>query len=95
MLSLAQRLEQLGANLDGWQLLTAEAITADGRTIVGNGLDPDGDYEGYVVRLDDAPPLPAVPVTSPTGLLGLVLGLTSALSWAMRRRDRPAPDRRI
>jgi len=35
----------------GWQLTEAVAITPDGRTIVGNGIDPDGKPEGWVARL--------------------------------------------
>ena len=33
--------------LDGWTIDDATAISGDGTTIVGNGIDPDGFYQGY------------------------------------------------
>lgn len=37
-----------GIQLDGWQLSTAEGISADGATIIGNGISPSGQPEGWV-----------------------------------------------
>jgi uncharacterized membrane protein len=39
------------AGLDGWRLREATAISADGRTLAGNGTNPDGKPEGWVARL--------------------------------------------
>ncbi len=45
----------LGARLTGWTLTKATAITPDGNTIVGDGIDPQGQQEGWIVNLK-APP---------------------------------------
>ena len=42
-------------NLDGWQLFDAWAITPDGNTIVGSGINPEGFEEAWVVRFNDSP----------------------------------------
>ena len=39
--------------LEGWRLDSAEAISADGRTIVGGGINPAGDSEAYLVVLPE------------------------------------------
>ena len=43
--------DDLGLDLTGWTLEVATAISADGRTIVGYGPNPSGDYEGWVAHL--------------------------------------------
>jgi probable HAF family extracellular repeat protein len=50
MISLASFLGGMGANLDGWQLTSATAISADGSTIVGYGINPQGRTEAWVVK---------------------------------------------
>ncbi|MHC4990987.1 MAG: hypothetical protein ACYTGC_08400, partial [Planctomycetota bacterium] len=42
---------EFGIGLFGWTLTSAEAISRDGRTIAGNGMNPEGQNEGWVVRL--------------------------------------------
>ncbi|MBL9175433.1 MAG: immunoglobulin domain-containing protein [Verrucomicrobiales bacterium] len=42
---------ELGVDLAGWQLLRANDISADGSTVVGQGLNPDGKLEAWVVRI--------------------------------------------
>jgi probable HAF family extracellular repeat protein len=42
----------LGPQLGGWHLASATDISDDGRTIVGYGLNPDGHFEAWLVRLD-------------------------------------------
>ena len=37
--------------LSGWTLTEATGISADGRTVVGNGTNPSGQAEGWVARL--------------------------------------------
>jgi uncharacterized membrane protein len=45
--------EQYGLHLAGWQLQTCTAITPDGMTIVGNGLNPQGQQEGWVISIPE------------------------------------------
>ncbi len=40
-----------GLNLTGWTLTRAREITPDGSVIVGDGLNPNGDIEGWIARL--------------------------------------------
>jgi probable HAF family extracellular repeat protein len=55
MRSIQEALTALGVSTTGWQLLSAAAITPDGTTIVGNGIDPDGSRRVWIARL----PLPS------------------------------------
>jgi len=51
--SLKGLLESLGLDLTGWTLEVGTAVSADGRTIVGYGPNPSGNYEGWVAFLGD------------------------------------------
>lgn len=42
----------LGAQLAGWKLETIQDISADGRTIVGSGFNPEGCEQGFLVRIE-------------------------------------------
>jgi hypothetical protein len=42
----------LGTELSGWQLTEASEISADGRIIAGNGINPRGEPEAWVVDLE-------------------------------------------
>jgi probable HAF family extracellular repeat protein len=56
----------LGPQLAGWTLTEATAITPDGNTIVGNGVDPQGQQEGWIVNLGStSPPPPHQPQSPP------------------------------
>ena len=48
--------QELGAVLDlgGWTLTEVRAIAGDNRTIVGNGINPQGKPEGWIATLGDA-----------------------------------------
>jgi len=39
--------------LSGWTLTSATGISADGRTICGYGINPDGNQEGWVVTIPE------------------------------------------
>jgi uncharacterized membrane protein len=62
-------LEEVG----GWTLTSATAISPDGRTIVGTGVNPEGFTEGWVVRI------PAPGASSGVMLIG---------AWVAARRRR-------
>ncbi len=53
----------LGSSLAGWTLTEATAITPDGNTIVGNGTDPQGQQEGWIVNLAPIRTLQSITVT--------------------------------
>lgn len=42
----------LAKELDGWRLDTVQDISADGRTIVGCGINPEGCEQGFLVRIN-------------------------------------------
>ncbi len=67
MRSLQQVLtNDYGLNLNGWDLTSANAISADGLTIVGSGFDPMGNGEYWIARLDPQPePQPGTTPTNP------------------------------
>lgn len=56
--------DDYGLDLTGWQLSRALSVSDDGQTIVGFGINPDGNQEGWVVT-----------VPGPSGLVALVGGL--------------------
>jgi uncharacterized membrane protein len=57
MRSLASVLQAGGVDLNGWQLSRAAGISDDGTVIVGTGVNPNGNTEGFIVTLP--PPCPA------------------------------------
>jgi probable HAF family extracellular repeat protein len=58
MLPLQPYLESLGLTLPGWTLATADAISADGLTIVGQAINPAGLAEPYLLTLPEPSLLP-------------------------------------
>ena len=57
----------LGAQLQGWTLLDACDVSADGRAIVGYGRNPQGCEQAFVVRF---PAIPAAATTYGTACVG-------------------------
>jgi probable HAF family extracellular repeat protein len=43
--------DQFGLDLSGWTLTSAEGISDDGLVIVGTGINPNGDPEGWIAVL--------------------------------------------
>ena len=60
----------LNDELSGWTLLAGGAISDDGSTIAGSGINPDGLTEGFVVNVTQVPE-PSSSVLA----LGAVIGL--------------------
>ena len=73
MQSLSERLTALGVDLDGWFLMDAVGVSADGSTIVGTGINPLGRTEAFIATI------PAVP--EPSSIALLVVGG----GWLLRR----------
>jgi probable HAF family extracellular repeat protein len=69
----------LGTDLSGWTLIAAADISADGCSIVGTGLNPDGDLEAWLVRLDH-------PISVPEPCIPLFLAAAALLVVSWRRR---------
>jgi uncharacterized membrane protein len=44
---------ELGLNMSGWMLAVAVGVSADGRTIVGNGTNPSGQQEAWIAFLGE------------------------------------------
>ena len=70
LVDLNQFLPTLGIDLTGWTLTEATGISADGLTIVGNGVNPDGRIEAWIAVIPEPAAMP---------LLGA--GLMFILRW--------------
>jgi uncharacterized membrane protein len=71
----------LQAALAGWQLLTATDVSADGRTIVGQGINPNGCEQAFVVRLAVVPAAAQPYGATCTGPLGTMQLLATDLPF--------------
>lgn len=74
----------LGLDLNGWTLVRANAITPDGNAIVGEGINPDGVEQGWVIYLD-SPFATDVPALGLLATLALPLALLMLGLLAARR----------
>jgi probable HAF family extracellular repeat protein len=72
----------LAMELTDWQLTIAHDISPDGRFIVGSGINPDGNQEAWLVRLDRP-----IFVPEPSTIVIFLAGLVPAL---LRRNVRLA-----
>jgi hypothetical protein len=79
-----------GLNLTGWQLSSARGVSPDGTFIVGNGINPSGQYEAWLASL--RPPALAChreaanllllwPTNTPGWVLEQASGLGPASLW--------------
>ncbi|MEM9065896.1 MAG: GC-type dockerin domain-anchored protein [Planctomycetota bacterium] len=57
--------QEYGVSTGGWTLTAARDVSRDGRTIVGDAVDPAGSEKVFVVQL---PPLEEVPACSPADI---------------------------
>ena len=62
----------LAAELSGWKLVEAVAVSDDGQTVAGWGFDPDGDTAGWVANLPE--PASGLPLLCGAGLLIALAG---------------------
>jgi hypothetical protein len=69
---------QYGLSLAGWYLTDATDISDDGRSIIGNGINPQGEQEGWVAHLNP------VAVPEPAAWALLTIGASTVLR--LRRR---------
>jgi probable HAF family extracellular repeat protein len=65
-----------GLNLTGWTLEDANAISADGRTFVGDGFDPNHHVEAWIATI----PEPATGLLVMAGVLGLAAARRRSVS---------------
>lgn len=65
VMTMVDYLAGFGISVSGWQLTSATAISADGLTIAGDGINPAGGQEGWVVTI----PAPG----SVMGLMGMAV----------------------
>ena len=61
---------QLADELAGWRLLQANSISMDGNVIAGVGIDPNGNTQGWVVRIPE--PATSMLATLALGMVVLV-----------------------
>ena len=73
MQSLAGLLTAAGVNLGNWQLTIANGISPNGQFIVGQGVDPAGHAEAFVVRYLDSTTAALNPPSPPP-----IAGITTA-----------------
>ncbi len=79
MRSLIQVLtNEFGLDLTGWSSLTVADLSADGSTVVGLGINPEGNLEGWIANLESE--ATQVPEPTPIGGILALLGVASANS---------------
>jgi uncharacterized membrane protein len=78
----------LGDSLAGWTQIFAKAVSGDGQTVVGRGINPAGNREGWVAFLGAPVPEPSTLalIAAPLALLSV---RTRSVHGIMSRRRRP------
>lgn len=71
----------LEEELEGWRLQWVTDISADGRHLVGKGINPMGSFEGWLLRLNNP-----INIPEPTGIL-LICCLIVALLASQRMKQ--------
>jgi hypothetical protein len=90
MVSLKETLIGAGLDVSGWSLTSANAISADGFTIVGNGINPSGQSEAWVANLSPEP------IPEPLTILGSIAAIAFAAGFERKfgknKSDEKDPD---
>jgi probable HAF family extracellular repeat protein len=90
MVSLKDTLIGAGLDVSGWSLTDANAISADGFTVVGDGINPSGQREGWVANLSPEP------VPEPLTILGSITAIGFAAGFERKfnknKSDEKDPD---
>jgi len=87
--------DDFGLDLTGWTLIRAKGISDDGFTIVGQGLNPSGENEGWIVTI----PEPSTALLLALELVGIAAGRRHSKPFGPmaesghRKRDGPRQDR--
>jgi probable HAF family extracellular repeat protein len=81
MRNLREVLIAQGDDLTGWRLERASDISADGRTIVGWGINPAGQLEGWVATLGPT----VTPIPEPSSFALAALGTALGAIVSLRR----------
>jgi probable HAF family extracellular repeat protein len=88
MVSLKETLIGAGLDVSGWSLTSANGISADGFTIVGNGINPSGQSEAWVANLE--------PIPEPLTILGSIAAIAFAAGFERKfsknKSEEKAPD---
>ncbi len=72
--------------LDGWNLIGIQSVSANGQYFAGNTINPSGDFEAFLVRLDA--PWGSTVVPEPTTGAIALLALVPLAVWRTRRAGR-------
>jgi hypothetical protein len=75
MVNLKDTLIGAGLDLSGWNLHNARGVSADGFTIVGDGINPSGQLEAWVANLSPEP------VPEPLTILGSMAAIAFAAGF--------------
>jgi uncharacterized membrane protein len=90
MVSLKETLIGAGLDVSGWTLSSANAISADGFTIVGSGTNPSGQSEAWVANLSPEP------IPEPLTILGSIAAIAFAAGFECKfsknKSDEKDPD---
>jgi probable HAF family extracellular repeat protein len=84
----------LAAELSGWELRTATAVSANGMVIVGDGRNPYGNEQGWLIRLDAGTFAPATNVPEPGTAALLTFAATAMLAGRRLSRHRDSTESR-
>ena len=76
MESIKAILMEGGIDLEGWQLTDATGISADGSTVTGRGVSPDGQTQAWVADLRTVIPTPGTLWLISVAIVGLILART-------------------